>query len=45
MTKIDGLDALRSLFGSDEALIEHILEHTLFFDKEMVRNQARISRA
>lgn len=45
MTKIDGLDALRSLFGSDEALIEHILEHTLFFDKEMVRNQARDIRA
>lgn len=42
---IDGLDALRSLFASDNALIEHIVRHTLFFDREMVRNQARDIRA
>lgn len=45
MAKIDGLDALCSLFGSDDALIEHILTHTLFFDRDMVRQQARDIRA
>ena len=43
--KIDGLDALCSLFENEDALIEHIVEHTLFFDREMVRDQARDLRA
>lgn len=29
----------------EDALIEHIVEHTLFFDREMVRSQARDIRA
>ena len=45
LNKIDGLDALRSLFANDDALVEHIVEHTLFFDREMVRDQARDLRA
>ena len=45
LKKIDGLDALCSLFENEDALIEHIVEHTLFFDREMVRDQARDLRA
>lgn len=42
MTKIciDGIDALSSLFPSEDALIEHIIEHTIFFEKEHVLEQA-----
>lgn len=36
--KINGLVALCSLFENEDALIEHIVEHTLFFDREMVRD-------
>ena len=45
LKKIDGLDALCSLFENEDALVEHIVEHTLFFDREMVRDQARDLRA
>ncbi|MEG2339389.1 MAG: hypothetical protein RSA53_06330 [Odoribacter sp.] len=39
--KIDGLDSLKKMFSTQEALIEYILKHTLFFDKKVVCNQAR----
>lgn len=42
---IDGLDALCSLFENEDAIVEHIVGHTLFFGREMVRNQARDLRA
>lgn len=45
LKKINGLVALCSLFENEDALIEHIVEHTLFFDREMVRDQARDLRA
>lgn len=32
-------------FENEDALVEHIVEHTLFFDREMVRDQARDLRA
>lgn len=38
---IDGIDALSSLFSDENALIEHIIEHTLFFNSDMVLKQAR----
>lgn len=38
---IDGIDALGCLFPSQDALIEHIIEHTLFFNRDMVLKQAR----
>lgn len=38
---IDGINALSSLFPNEDALIEHIIEHTLFFNREMVLKQAR----
>jgi hypothetical protein len=41
---IDGLNAFKSIFSSEDALIEHIIEHTLFFDKNMVFEQARLVR-
>lgn len=43
MTKIciDGIDSLSGLFPSEDALIEHIIEHTLFFNRDMVLKQAR----
>jgi len=39
---IDGLDSLKGLFSNDDdALVRHIIENTLFFNKEMVLKQAR----
>ena len=41
---IDGLNAFRSIFPSEDALVEHVIEHTFFFEKSMVFEQARIVR-
>lgn len=41
MNKIDGLDVFKRLFSSDDALIEHLISGVLFFNKEMVLQQAR----
>ncbi|WP_018665767.1 hypothetical protein [Bacteroides gallinarum] len=40
MDIIDGLEAFKGLFPSEDELIKHILKHTLFFEKEAVRKQA-----
>lgn len=41
MSKIDGLDVFKRLFSSDNALIEHLISGVLFFNREMVLQQAR----
>lgn len=40
MNTIDGLDAFKSLFSSEEDIVNHILGHTLFFEQNAVRQQA-----
>ena len=37
---IDGLEAFKSLFSSEDDLLKHIVSHTLFFEKNVVRQQA-----
>lgn len=41
MTKIDGLDVFKRLFKNDDELIAHLISGVLFFNKEMVKKQAR----
>lgn len=42
LNSLDGLNSLRKLFSyDDDALVRHIIENTLFFNKEMVLKQAR----
>lgn len=37
---IDGLESFKSLFSSEDDLLKYIIEHTLFFEKDVVRQQA-----
>lgn len=37
---IDGLEAFRNLFSTEDDLIKHIINHTLFFEKNVVLQQA-----
>lgn len=39
--KIDGLDGLKILFDTQDALVEYVIRNTLFFEKKAVFNQAR----
>lgn len=41
MTKLDGLDVFKSLFSSDDDLIDHLIGGVLFFPREIVREQAK----